>query len=168
MTPEEQKKREELRLAREIEAARRANEQNNRFKPHWFETGDPLTGPNYPLTAPGYLIDAPAGPKIGHLPHPIPHGVSGKSGASGWSGYSGQSGSGSGGSGLSGKSGWSGYSGTSGESGFSGTGLSGTSGFSGLANLPPGGSADQVLAKNSSVNGDASWSDETWRFVFHC
>ena len=37
MSPEERKKKEdELRLAREIEAARR------RFKPHFFETGDPV------------------------------------------------------------------------------------------------------------------------------
>jgi hypothetical protein len=50
----------------------------------------------------------------------------------------------------------SGAIGTSGTSGTSGTtGTSGTSGFG----VPTGGTSGQILVKNSSTSGDASWAD---------
>lgn len=59
------------------------------------------------------------------------------------------------GNGFSGTSGTSGTRGTSGTSGTTGT--SGTSGFG----VPTGGTSGQILVKNSSTSGDASWVDRT-------
>jgi len=93
-----------------------------------------------------------------------PSGTSGTSGSSGSSGFSGSSGSSgsSGASGISGSSGTSGSSGSSGASGISGSsgssGTSGTSGSSGVG-VPIGGSQNQILIKNSSIDYATAWSD---------
>ena len=63
--------------------------------------------------------------------------------------------------GISGFSGWSGMQGMQGLSGFSGQSGSGSSG----GGVPAGGKTDQVLAKNSDADQDASWLDITWRFL---